>query len=51
MDKNSNEVDFIGSCECQLGTLFGSRNKTLILEIKNNNKAQGKLILKCELEC
>ena len=49
-DHNPNKIQKIGTVECILGSLFGSQNKTLILDIKQNNKVFGKLILRCDLE-
>jgi hypothetical protein len=49
-DENPQIIKKIGFTECTLGGLFGSQNKTLILDVMDNNKANGKLILRCDLE-
>lgn len=48
-DNDPNLIKFIGSAQTTVGALFGSKNKTMILEIlnKSGNKC-GKLILRCD---
>lgn len=46
-DDNGND-DFIGTVETTVGALMGAKGQTSILDIKNQDKNMGKLIVRCE---
>ena len=47
-DDDGGNDDVVGSVITTVGALMGSKNQTMILDIKDKGKSQGKLVVRCE---